>query len=50
MKTYCRLNRQPRHLLSKLGLINVKKGNFAQHLAAQRRKERLNAKDGRYEQ
>lgn len=50
MKSSLRISKQPKHLLSKLGLINVKKGNYAQHLAAQRRKERLNAKDGRYEQ
>jgi len=50
MKSSLRFYKQSKHLLSKLGLVNLEKGNFAQHLAAQRRKERLHAKDGRYEQ
>jgi len=45
MKSSLRFYKQSKHLLSKLGLVNLEKGNFAQHLTAQRRKVRLNAKD-----
>ncbi len=37
MKGPYRVNRQPRHLLAKLGLRGVKRGNEAQHARAHRK-------------